>query len=82
MYYVRKEYNPPYEPNEKSTSFIPRPGRVIDQGGKKRFQPLYYAGGFQGGRSHEWIEAMKTMKERKEKNSLQQQAASAVRNKK
>ncbi len=63
MYAVNKNFIPPYEPNDKSTSFIPRPGRVIDVDGKKRFEPMYAAGGFQGGRSVEFIEAMKTMKE-------------------
>lgn len=63
MYAIRREYTPPYEPNEKSTSFIPRPGRVVTENGKKRFEPLYFAGGFQGGRSEEFIKAMKVMKE-------------------
>jgi histo-blood group ABO system transferase len=63
MYYIKQIYIPPYEPNEKSTAFIPRPGRVVEEG-KKRFQPLYFAGGFQGGRSDKFIEAMKVMKER------------------
>ena len=62
MYYVRKEYIPPYEPNEKSTSFIPRPGRVTEEDGKKRFEPFYAAGGFQGGRSDLFINAMEEMK--------------------
>lgn len=62
MYAIRKEYVPPYEPNDKSASFIPRPGRVLDEGGKKRFEPLYFAGGFQGGRSEKFIEAMKEMR--------------------
>ncbi len=64
MYYIRKEYIPPYEPNEKSTAFIPRTGRIIVENGNKRFQPLYFAGGFQGGRSDVFIQAMKVMKER------------------
>lgn len=64
MYYIRKDYNPPYEPNEKSTAFIPRTGRVIETKGGKRFEPLYFAGGFQGGRSDIFIKAMKVMKER------------------
>lgn len=62
-YYVRKEYIPPYEPNEKSASFIPRPGRVVEENGKKRFLPFYAAGGFQGGRSENFIAAMKVMRE-------------------
>ncbi len=63
MYATRKEYAPPYEPNDKSASFIPRPGRVIEENGKKRFEPLYFAGGFQGGRSENFIKAMKETKE-------------------
>lgn len=64
MYAIRKEYVPPYEPNSLSTAFIPRTGRVITDNGKKRFEPLYFAGGFQGGRSDVFIKAMKVMKER------------------
>lgn len=63
MYAIRKDYIPPYEPNENSTSFIPRPGRVIMEGKNKRFEPLYFAGGLQGGRSDIFIKAMKSMKE-------------------
>lgn len=63
MYAIRKEYIPPYEPNEKSTAYIPRPSRIIDEKGKKRLETLYYAGGFQGGRSEKFIKAMKVMKE-------------------
>lgn len=62
MYALRKEYNPPYEPNEKSACYIPRPGRVILENGRPRFVPLYFAGGFQGGKSEPWIESMKRMK--------------------
>ena len=64
MYYIKQEYNPPYEPNEKSTAFIPRTGRVVEKFGKKRFEPLYFAGGFQGGRSDTFIKAMKVMKDK------------------
>ncbi len=62
MYAIRKDYIPPYEPNSASTSYIPRVGRILDVNGKKRFEPLYLAGGFQGGRSDEFIKAMKVMK--------------------
>ena len=62
-YAVRKEYYPPYEPNEMSASYIPRPGRVVQENGKPRFKPEYYAGGFQGGKSAQFIEAMKKCKE-------------------
>lgn len=62
-YYVRKEYIPPYEPNSESTSFIPRPGRVIEENGGKRFVPFYAAGGFQGGKADTFISAMKVMRD-------------------
>jgi hypothetical protein len=63
MYAVSHNLVPPYEPNPNSASYIPRPGKVVEIGGKKKFQPHYYAGGFQGGRADLWIEAMKKMKE-------------------
>lgn len=63
MFALDKKFWPPYEPNIDSTAYIKRPGQVIQEAdGKKRFLPLYYAGGFQGGRTKEWIEAMKIMK--------------------
>lgn len=62
MYALRKEYCPPYEPNTRSQAYVPRSGIVITEEGKPRFKPLYFAGGFQGGRAKEWIEAMKQMK--------------------
>ncbi len=61
-YHIRKEYWPPYEPNPDSASYIKRPGRVVDEEGKPRFMPLYFAGGFQGGKSDKFIEAMKATK--------------------
>lgn len=62
MYSVSRKFVPPYEPNSESKSFIPRPGRIIEENGKKWFKPLYAAGGFQGGRANKFIEAMKVMK--------------------
>lgn len=61
MYATRKEWYPPYEPNPESEAYIPRPGKVLIENGKPRFIPLYYAGGFQGGKSADWIKAMKKM---------------------
>lgn len=67
-YHIRQELYPPYEPNSKSASYIKRPGRIIEDSQAKnakneligkRFQPLYYAGGFQGGRAKPFIQAMK-----------------------
>lgn len=63
MYAVDMKFIPPYEPNSKSTAYIPRPGRIIEKDGKKRLEPIYWAGGFQGGRSDSFIKAMKVMKE-------------------
>lgn len=62
MYYLKRNLYPPYEPNPESTAYIPRPGRIVEENGVKRFEPLYYAGGFQGGRTEDWIKAMKTMR--------------------
>lgn len=59
MYATRKELWPPYEPNPQSASYIPRPGMIIQDEGKPRFMPLYFAGGFQGGGSKAFITAMK-----------------------
>ncbi len=68
MYSLRREYIPPYEPNPNSTAYINRPGKVIDENGKPRFKPYYYAGGFQGGTSKAFLEAMRTMKENIDKD--------------
>ncbi len=61
-YAIDKKFIPPYEPNPKSQAYIPRLGRLVDEGGKKRFIPFYAAGGFQGGTSAHFISAMKDMK--------------------
>lgn len=59
MYALKKEFWPPYEPNPDSASYIKRPGQLIDENGKPRFMPLYFAGGFQGGKTEQFIEAMR-----------------------
>lgn len=61
-YALRKEYWPPYEPNKQSAAYINRPGLVINDEGKKRFMPMYFAGGFQGGVAKEYLKACKEMK--------------------
>lgn len=61
-YATRKEFWPPYEPNKQSSSYIPRPGMVINDGEKKRFMPMYFAGGLQGGKTEAWFKAMREMK--------------------
>ena len=70
MYALKKEYWSPYEPNEQSASYIKRPGRLIDDEGKPRFMPLYFAGGFQGGKSDKYIQAMKECKKLIEKDTI------------
>lgn len=62
MYALRKEYIAPYEPNIKSAAYIPRPGKIVDDNGKPRFVPLYYAGGFQGAKAKDFLEGCKVMK--------------------
>ena len=68
MYALRPHYWAPYEANPESTAYIPLPGRVVEREGNRAFQPLYYAGGFQGGRTKEWIDAMKVMRGRIERD--------------
>lgn len=62
-YHIRKELYPPYEPNSNSASYIKRPGKIVNENGKPRFVPHYYAGGFQGGKTDKFIEAMKATKQ-------------------
>jgi len=62
MYALRKNYYPPFEPNPNSAAFIKRPGKIIEEDGKPRFKPYYYAGGFQGGKTEDFIKAMKIMR--------------------
>jgi hypothetical protein len=62
MYATQQPFWYPYEPNEKSSAYIKQPGRVMEDNGKKMFQPLYAAGGFQGGKTDQFIDAMKAMK--------------------
>ena len=63
MHALRKQYIPPYEPNPNSTAYIKRPGKVvIEENGKPRFMPYYYAGGFQGGTAKEYLKAAHTIK--------------------
>lgn len=49
MYALRTEYQAPLEPNPASTAYI-------------KYPKYYYAGGFQGGRTNDFIQAMKVMK--------------------
>lgn len=63
-YVLNSRLIPPYEPNKDSAAYIPRLGQITqDEKGQRRFIPFYAAGGFQGGVTGHWIEAMKLMKE-------------------
>jgi hypothetical protein len=63
MYFLKENLYPPYDPNPLSEAYIRFPGSYIDDGkGGKKFRPEYYAGGFQGGKTEVWIQAMKEMK--------------------
>ena len=62
MYALDRKFFPPYEPNPNSTSYIKRPGRIRQDGDKTSFEPLYFAGGFQGGRTQHFIDAMHALK--------------------
>lgn len=70
-YATDKKLWPPYEPNKNSASYIPRPGLLINDQGKRRFMPMYFAGGFQGGTSIEWFKAMREMKKLVDKDMSQ-----------
>ena len=63
MYALDRKFIPPYEPNPNSMAYIPRFGQICqDENGKTWFDPLYAAGGFQGGTTESFISAMKSMK--------------------
>lgn len=62
MYALRENLNPPTEPNPESTAFIKRPGMYAVKNGQNFFQPMYYAGGFQGGKTKDFFTAAKEMK--------------------
>ena len=49
MYALRQNFKAPFEPNPQSAAFVP-------------FHNTYYAGGFQGGKSADFIKAMKEMR--------------------
>ena len=68
MYAFKRNLYPPYEPNPDSTAYIPLPGRFLEENGQKRFESLYYAGGFQGGKTDDFIKAMIVMRGRIEKD--------------
>lgn len=60
-YAIRQNLWAPLEPNPLSSAFIKQPGRIIEENGKPVFAPFYCAGGFQGGKTELFIEAMKSM---------------------
>lgn len=67
MYALAPNMYPPYEPNPNSTAYIKRPGQLVSEPNsqseiKARFMPQYYAGGFQGGKGDQFLQAMKVMR--------------------
>lgn len=62
MYALQQPLWLPYETNPNSAAYIRQPGRLTEKDGKPVFQPLYAAGGFQGGKTPDFIKAMKEMK--------------------
>lgn len=62
MYALARRYIPPYEPNPASSAYIPRFGQIKTDQKKLWFEPIYAAGGIQGGATKPFIEAMWWMK--------------------
>lgn len=62
MYQVQQPMWLPYENNPQSAAYIHQSGTYTEKDGKPLFKPLYAAGGFQGGKTPMFIEAMKAMK--------------------
>lgn len=62
MYALRQSFWYPYEPNPESAAYIKTPGRLVQAGDKNVFQPLYAAGGLQGGTTDTFLDAMHTMR--------------------
>lgn len=69
-YALSQKFWIPYEPNPESQAYIPRPGMTIfDQHTQQnKFMPLFYAGGFQGGKAEHFIKSWKVISERIDKD--------------
>lgn len=68
MYALRENLQYPTEPNPESTAFIKRPGMYGVKNGKPFFQPMYYAGGFQGGKTKDFFKAANEIKKNIDKD--------------
>lgn len=62
MYALDRRFIPPYEPNPHSAAYIPRFGVIKTAEGRLWFDPIYAAGGVQGGATGPFIKAMHAMK--------------------
>lgn len=63
MYALDRRFIPPIEPNPNSAAYVPRLGQILtDNRGKIWFDPIYAAGGIQGGATQPFIDAMWSMK--------------------
>lgn len=60
-YAIRQQLWAPLEANPDSAAFIKQPGHIVERNGKPLFAPFYAAGGFQGGITETFIQAMKDM---------------------
>lgn len=61
-YYINPMFVPPIEPNPSSTAYVKRLTASINYLGKEKSYPFYAAGGFQGGETKSFLQAMKIMK--------------------
>ncbi len=63
MYYLQDKFVPPYDHHPESSANVDTPGFVYVENNQPKFRQMYAAGGFQGGKTPVFIEAMKKMKE-------------------
>lgn len=62
MYALSRRFHSPYEADPTSAAYVKQSGDITVEGGKPVFDPLYAAGGFQGGKTVAFIQAMKVIK--------------------
>lgn len=69
-YALAQKFWIPYEPSPESSAYIHRPGKMImdKETGQPKFMPLFYAGGFQGGKTEPFLKAMKVINENIDKD--------------
>lgn len=65
MYALRQGLTPPTEPNPESSAYIKKEGIIENN----KFNPVYGAGGFQGGTTEYFIKSMKEMRQKVDEDS-------------